>query len=103
MSGKLDQSLGDIISTQRRTAGRRRSARRSGDRPAVTAPVGGIKKTTKPARPAATKPGTPAKAATITGESKIIVSNLVGSHAAPLLQPDDADRSLAQGRFRGAD
>jgi THO complex subunit 4 len=77
MSGKLDQSLDEILTSQRRNQqGRRRSTRRTAGtaRPAPTAPAGGIQKNTKPAR-GATKP-TPAKAAGLTGESKIMVSNL---------------------------
>ncbi|KAL2135220.1 hypothetical protein VTI74DRAFT_9312 [Chaetomium olivicolor] len=76
MSGKLDQSLDEILSSRRGTQGRRRSQRRSAgaSRPAPTAPAGGIQKNTKPARNAA-KP-TPAKGAGLTGESKIMVSNL---------------------------
>ena len=74
MSGKLDQSLDEILSTQRKSAGRRRSTRRSAGRPA-TAPAGGIQKTTKLARNAA-KPA-PTKNAAAAGISKIMVSNLV--------------------------
>ncbi|GJD01688.1 RNA recognition domain-containing protein containing protein [Colletotrichum higginsianum IMI 349063] len=78
MSGKLDQSLDEILSTQRRSAGGpgRRSQRRStGGRPAAAAPVGGVQKTSKPARAAANKPNA-AKPAPGTGDSKVIVSNL---------------------------
>ncbi|KAF9877707.1 hypothetical protein CkaCkLH20_04842 [Colletotrichum karsti] len=78
MSGKLDQSLDEILSTQRRSAGgpRRRSQRRStGGRPAAAAPVGGVQKTSKPARAAANKPNA-AKPAQGSGDSKVIVSNL---------------------------
>lgn len=78
MSGKLDQSLDEILSSQRRNnQGRRRSQRRvsGASRPTPAAPAGGIQKNTKPARNAA-KP-TPAKGAGLTGESKIMVSNLV--------------------------
>ncbi|KAK4094895.1 hypothetical protein Purlil1_591 [Purpureocillium lilacinum] len=75
MSGKLDKPLDEIVSAQRRSAGRRRSLRPRAGRPATTAPVGGIQKTTKPARGAAAK-AAPAKAAAISGESKVIVSNL---------------------------
>ncbi|KAK2038608.1 hypothetical protein LZ31DRAFT_532966 [Colletotrichum somersetense] len=76
MSGKLDQSLDEILSTQRRSAGGRRSQRRStGGRPAAAAPVGGVQKTSKPARAAANKPNA-AKPAQGTGDSKVIVSNL---------------------------
>ncbi|KFA60882.1 hypothetical protein S40285_04862 [Stachybotrys chlorohalonatus IBT 40285] len=76
MSGKLDQSLDEIATAQRRTSSRRRGApRRSSGRPAAAAPVGGIQKNTKPARGAAAKAG-PVKAVAATGDSKIIVSNL---------------------------
>ncbi|AEO71430.1 uncharacterized protein THITE_2123770 [Thermothielavioides terrestris NRRL 8126] len=77
MSGKLDQSLDEILSNQRRNQqGRRRSQRRAAGatRSATTAPAGGIQKSSKAARTAA-KP-TPAKGAGLTGESKIMVSNL---------------------------
>ncbi|KAI1432371.1 hypothetical protein GGR50DRAFT_602682 [Xylaria sp. CBS 124048] len=77
MSGKLDQPLDEIISTQRRAGGgRRRSTRRStGGRPAAAAPVGGVQKTSKQPRNAAAKQA-PAKAAAAHGESKVVVSNL---------------------------
>lgn len=74
MSGKLDQSLDEILSTQHKSGQRRRSTRRSSGRPATAAPVGGIQKSTRPARNAA-KPA-PAKNAGMIGESKIMVSNL---------------------------
>ncbi|KAK3315012.1 hypothetical protein B0H66DRAFT_330518 [Apodospora peruviana] len=75
MSGKLDQSLDEILSTQRRTVKKGRVTRRTpaGARPATTAPAGGIQKN-KPARNAG-KP-TPAKGSGLVGESKIVVSNL---------------------------
>lgn len=78
MSGKLDKPLDEIVSAQRRTSGRRRSLRRStGGRPATTAPVGGVQKNAgRPTRGAAAK-SIPAKAAPISGDSKVIVSNLV--------------------------
>ncbi|KAI1825781.1 hypothetical protein F4861DRAFT_537800 [Xylaria intraflava] len=76
MSGKLDQPLDEIISTQRRAVGgRRRSQRRSTGRTATTAPVGGVQKTSKPPRNAVTKQA-PVKAAAAHGESKVVVSNL---------------------------
>ncbi|KAH6850894.1 hypothetical protein B0I37DRAFT_372700 [Chaetomium sp. MPI-CAGE-AT-0009] len=77
MSGKLDQSLDEILTSQRRNQqGRRRSTRRTAGttRPAPAAPAGGIQKSTKPAR-GANKP-TPARGGGVTGESKIMVSNL---------------------------
>ncbi|KAI5928061.1 RNA recognition domain-containing protein [Camillea tinctor] len=77
MSGKLDQPLDEIISSQRRAVagGRRRSQRRPAGRPATTAPIGGVQKTSKQNRAATTKQ-TPAKAAGGNGESKVVVSNL---------------------------
>ncbi|KAK3989785.1 hypothetical protein QBC44DRAFT_77664 [Cladorrhinum sp. PSN332] len=77
MSGKLDQSLDEILSSQRKNQqGRRKSQRRSvgANRPTPTAPTGGIQKSTKPARNA-TKPSA-GKGAGLIGESKIVVSNL---------------------------
>lgn len=71
MSGKLDKPLDELVSAQRRSAGRRHPQRRA----AGAAPVGGVQKTTKPARGAAAKPA-PAKSAPVSGDSKIIVSNL---------------------------
>lgn len=77
MSGKLDQSLDEILSTQRRAAGGRRPNQRRSARRAVTAaPVGGVQKTSKQPRAAAAKQ-IPAKAAGVHGESKVVVSNLV--------------------------
>ncbi|KAH8899606.1 hypothetical protein GQ53DRAFT_816728 [Thozetella sp. PMI_491] len=77
MSGKLDQSLDEILSTQRKNAtGRRRSTRRTATttRPAAApAPAGGIQKN-KATR--TTAKGAPARAAGASGESKIVVSNL---------------------------
>lgn len=76
MSGKLDQSLDEILSTQRRNANKRRSTRRTsvGNRPAPTAPAGGVQKKPQPGRNGTKQ--TPAKAGGLVGESKIMVSNL---------------------------
>jgi THO complex subunit 4 len=74
MSSKLDQSLAEIQSASRKSAGRRRNAPRA-SRPAA-APVGGIAKSTKPARGAG-KATQPTKASPVSGDSKIIVSGLV--------------------------
>jgi hypothetical protein len=103
-SGKLDQSLDEILSTQRRAAGRRNPRRAAaGNRPAAAAPAGGVQKATKGARNAA-KP-TPAKRAGAIGESKIMVSNLV--RRTTRLRPKDGDWTLtlftAQGCFRRPD
>lgn len=75
MSSKLDQSLEEIQSASRKGAGNRRRNTPRASRP-TTAPVGGIGKSTKPARGAGK--ATPAgKAAPTSGDSKIIVSGLV--------------------------
>lgn len=79
MSSKLDQSLEDISKSRRRT-GPGNTRRRSSAKPTTTkAPVGGIRKSTKPAR---NPPRGPAKGTAIgptspVHESKIIVSGLV--------------------------
>ncbi|ODA82041.1 hypothetical protein RJ55_00546 [Drechmeria coniospora] len=75
MSAKLDKPLDEIVSAQRKSAGRRRSTRRSAGGAVPTAPVGGVHKTVKPPRGAAAK-AAPARGASLTGESKVIVSNL---------------------------
>ncbi|KAH7320206.1 hypothetical protein B0I35DRAFT_231339 [Stachybotrys elegans] len=75
MSGKLDQTLDEIATAQRRSSTRRRaSGRRSTGRPAPAAPAGGIQKNTKAARGGAAK-STPARAVA-NADSKVIVSNL---------------------------
>jgi THO complex subunit 4 len=75
MSGKLDQSLDTIMTERRKSARTRRPRRNPASKTAAPAPVGGIKKTTKPAKNAE-KIATPV-ATHGSGESKIIVSNLV--------------------------
>ena len=81
MSGKLDQSLDEILSSRRKTAGRRggRGGRRAGNgtKAASAAPVGGIQKNTRGAKTAPAKSTVPSGPAAGSGESKIIVSNLV--------------------------
>ncbi|KAI6380452.1 hypothetical protein MCOR25_001643 [Pyricularia grisea] len=75
-AGKLDKSLDEIVSSQRRTVGRRGgAARRSTGRPAPAAPVGGIHKNTRAARSAVQKPA-PAKSSGAPGTSKVVVSNM---------------------------
>lgn len=83
MSGKLDQSLDEILSTQRRSAtrGNRRGGRRvhqAGKAAAVAAPVGGVKKHVKTTKGAGKAIPTGPSAAS--GESKIVVSNMVSLH-----------------------
>lgn len=80
MSGKLDQSLDEILSTRRKTAGRRgRGGRRVGNvtKATTAAPAGGIQKNTRGAKTAPAKGPVPSGPAAGSGESKIIVSNLV--------------------------
>ncbi|EPE06266.1 rna annealing protein [Ophiostoma piceae UAMH 11346] len=76
MASKLDQSLDEMLSTQRKTGGgnRRRSTRRSNG-PAKPAPAGGIQKSIKPVRGNNPK-NAPFKPTGAVGESKIVVSNL---------------------------
>jgi len=71
---KLDQSLDDILKTRRdnRPRGGKR-ARRGKKDGAPAAPVGGVKKATKPAKAAKPVPTGPSS----NGDHKIIVSNLV--------------------------
>lgn len=88
MSGKLDQSLDDIVSTRRKTGGRRgRGGRRvpSGGRVTSAAPAGGIQKGVKNSRGASKV--IPSGPAAGSGDSKIIVSNLVSKLAYVL--PED--------------
>ena len=89
MSGKLDQSLDQIMQDSKSSAprgrgrgrdGKPRPARRSATKAkaAIAAPTGGVQKNTK----ATTKPNSrvprnaPTAPATAAGDSKIIVSNL---------------------------
>ena len=92
MSAKLDKSLDEILSSRRQGA-RRGSQRRRDQKPSkahsatTTAPVGGVKKATKHAKPA-TKV-MPTGPSTASGESKIIVSGLV-SPVSPLSSLNNA-------------
>ncbi len=82
MSSKLDQSLEDILSTRRKTVGGRGRGRGRGRRVpnaarvTTAAPAGGVQKSTKATR-ATGKASAPNGPAAGTGDSKIIVSNLV--------------------------
>lgn len=79
MSNKMELSLDEILKTSKNTTGRRggRGARRStGGRPAPTAaPVGGVAKSTRQNKQSKSAPTAPA--ASFSGETKIMVSNLV--------------------------
>ncbi|KAL9125052.1 MAG: hypothetical protein Q9217_005691 [Psora testacea] len=77
MSGKLDQSLDEILSTRRKTVGGRRGRGRrvpNATRVTTAAPAGGIQKSTRAktaGKAAVTNGAVPA-----VGDNKIIVSNL---------------------------
>lgn len=90
MSGKLDQSLDDILSTRRKAGGRRGRGRRvpNGGRVTTAVPVGGIQKSAKTGRGVPkVVPNGPAAGS---GDSKIIVSNLVSKPVLALhdVRPD---------------
>jgi len=88
MSGKLDKSLDEIISTQRRTSVRGRSARRTRrpgtGKPAAVAPVGGIKKNPKQVKGAA-KP-VPTGPSGGSGEGRILVSGFPKDINEPMIK-----------------
>ena len=77
MSGKLDQSLDEILSTRRNNtrSKRGRGGNRGGKANATVAPVGGVKKNNnKPAKAGAK--AIPTGPAGGSGDSNIVVSNL---------------------------
>lgn len=85
MSGKLDQSLDDILKTSRRSApkggrGRGRRVSRPGRPAAAAPPVGGVKKTAKQVKGAVKAVPTGPSGG---GDSKIQVSNLVSIFGIP--------------------
>lgn len=75
MSGKLDQSLEDILGSNRKAGVRGGRGARRGARPSkgrTVAPVGGVQKATKVPKKNVVPTGPAAK-----GDSKVIVSQLV--------------------------
>lgn len=79
MSGKLDKSLDEILTTSRSNGPRRTGrvgARRSGPTAAAVAPVGGVKKNARTGR-AAAKPIPTGPSGSGGGEGKIQVSGFV--------------------------
>jgi THO complex subunit 4 len=71
MSGRLDQSLDSIIDSQKKAKKEQQRRRRGAVK--VKAPIGGVKKSTKPAKPAVKAAATTAQPTS----SKIVVSGLV--------------------------
>ena len=104
MSSKLDTSLDDILKTRRQTKGpgRGRGGRRSdAARPAPSGPVGGVGKSTRPAKQPKAAPAAAAVIPETNG--KILVSGLVSTptntHDLQLtnsLQPHDVDQNQLQ-------
>ena len=100
-SNKMEQSLDDILKASK-TSRRGRAGRRSGaGRPAAApAPVGGVSKSTKQGKQAKAAPTAPA--ASLGGETKIMVSNLVCASSRFILdhantqQPRDIDQTQLQ-------
>jgi THO complex subunit 4 len=86
MSEKLDQSLDEILSTRRKTARRGGRGGRRVPNPAKTtvAPIGGIRKNTRVTR-GTVRTGVPNGPSSISGDSKIIVSNLVCIAITPMM------------------
>ena len=79
MSGKLDKSLDEILSTRRQA--RRSSQRRPAQKASngnTSAPIGGVRKSTRQTKP--TSKAIPTKPAGGAGEGKIIVSGLVSCY-----------------------
>ncbi|CAK7217273.1 RNA-binding RNA annealing protein [Sporothrix bragantina] len=76
MSSKLDQSLDDILSSQRKSGNNRRRSTRRSSGPAKPAPAGGVQKSTKPARGNNNNKNSSQPPRGAVGESKIVVSNL---------------------------
>lgn len=100
MSGKLDQSLDDILKTRKQSGGRPARRAAAAKATAAVAPVGGVKKNTKAARPIGKIGAIPSASAP--GESKIIVSNLVSPVRdgnicrVPLTRPQPSDVNETQ-------
>jgi THO complex subunit 4 len=87
MSGKLDQSLDEILSSTRRTSvgkGRRVGGRRAVAKPAHIAPSGGVKKAARGGKVTAQRTPTGPSG---TGESKILVTGLVRIPESSLTAP----------------
>lgn len=87
MSGRLDQSLDSIIDSQKKSKRDSQRRRKPVGAKARAAPVGGVKKATKPVKSAVKPIG---GASTGNQPSKIVVSGLVCLHQ-PLICNDTAN------------
>jgi len=77
MNDKLNSSLDDILKTSRNTRRGGRDGRRAGGGRRAEAPVGGVSKAVKQAKPANKKAAPVAPVASTGGETKLMISNLV--------------------------
>jgi THO complex subunit 4 len=106
MAARLDKSLDEIISTQRRSSSRGGRGRRGGrTAPATTAPVGGVKKNPKHAK--GVVKNAPTGPSGSTGEGKILVSGFVSiitacpvSHMLISGQPKDINEPMIKVCYR---
>lgn len=106
MAARLDKSLDEIISTQRRSSSRGGRGRRGGrTAPAATAPVGGVKKNPKHVKGAVKN--APTGPSGSTGEGKILVSGFVSiittcpvSHVLIPGQPKDINEPMIKVCYR---
>lgn len=83
---QIDQSLDTILKEQRNTRGRARRSKPVQKAKATAAPAGGIKKSTKAAKPAA-KPTKPVPTGPSAVDGKIIVSGLVSYTLSTTVRP----------------
>ncbi|KAH8803837.1 putative mRNA export protein mlo3 [Hyaloscypha sp. PMI_1271] len=84
MSARLDKSLDEIISTQRRSSGRGRGRRVHRTAPAATAPAGGVKKNPKHAKGAVKN--IPTGPSGSSGEGKILVTGFPKDITEPMIK-----------------
>ncbi|KAH8792010.1 putative mRNA export protein mlo3 [Hyaloscypha finlandica] len=84
MSARLDKSLDEIISTQRRSSGRGRGRRVHRTAPVATAPAGGVKKNPKHAKGAVKN--IPTGPSGSSGEGKILVTGFPKDITEPMIK-----------------
>lgn len=108
MSGKLDQSLDEILSTSKRVRTKRGGGRMNGRNGKPTAPAGGIAKNNNRggrggAKNVPTGPAAGRKPAGGSNGSKAIISNLVSMKAHSITSRPFTNSFSAQGCKRGPD